>query len=316
MKWGVMGPGNIVRRINESFKVTDGPEIYAIASRSIEKAKAAAERYGAQKYYGSYEELAKDPDVDIVYVSTVNTQHPACAMMAMEAGKPVLCEKPIAMTAKEAKMMIDCAKANNVFFMEGMWTRYIPAVVQAKKWIDEGRIGKLRQITADFSYYTPYTPDNRAFIKSAGGSSLLEVGVYGITLSYFLTGQEATNVRAMANFKGDVDDSCTLLLGFGDETIAMVSSGYCGNSVQEAWLMGEAGQIHLPTPFWKATKAELVTNDGVKEVFEFVPKAEGFEFELLEVERCVREGLKESPTMPWSESIRIMELTDKIQTIW
>lgn len=315
MRWGIIGPGSLLQRISNSFNLeNDGPEIYAIASRSPERAKNAAQKYGAAMFYDSYEALVKDPQVEIVYVSTVSTTHMKCAILALEAGKPVLCEKPFASNAAEARRMVDCARANGVFLMEAMWTRYIPAVIQAKKWIDEGRIGKLRQIYADFSYCAK--PDSRSYDLSAGGSSLLDVGIYGISLSCYMAGTPVKKIRALADFKGDVDDSCAILLGFDGDVIASITGGFCVQSNQEAWFLGDKGSICLPSKFWKATQALLTANTGEQLLYKHVPKAEGFEYELAEVERCVRQGLLESPLMPLDESVSIMELMDSIQQVW
>lgn len=317
MKWGIMGPGNIVRRVSKSFAVAGGPEMFAIASRSEEKAKAAAEAYHASKWYGSYEELVRDADVDVVYVATPACKHMEHTCLALEAGKPVLCEKPFAVTEEEARRMVDCARANHVFLMEAMWTRYIPSVLKARQWVDEGRIGKIMSIQADMGFYgskeAPAKPTLP--VESLGG--MLDVGVYTLSIATFILRKLPVDIRALGTFNTfGMDVQSAAILRYDGGELATLSNSLLSESANEVWIYGIDGKIHIPKWFWCAQRAELYPRDGQPEVFEYHTQAEGFEFELIEVERCLCEGLKESPTMPLDESVSIIETIDRIRSVW
>jgi len=317
MKWGIMGPGNIVRRVSRSFAVADGPEMFAIASRSEERAKAAAEVYHTQRWYGSYEELVRDPDVEAVYVATPASLHCEHACLALEHGKPVLCEKPFAVTEAEAKRMADCARANDVFLMEAMWTRFIPSILKARQWVDEGRIAKVVMIQADMGFYgskePPVAPSQP--VPSVGG--MLDIGVYTLSFASYMLHKMPLEVKAFGSFNPfGVDNQGVAILRYDQgELVSMQTAGQA-ETANEAWIYGTDGKIHVPKWFWCAQKAVLHPRDGESEIFEHRTAAEGFEFELLEVERCIRAGLKESPNMPLDESIDIIRNINRIRCDW
>lgn len=317
MKWGIMGPGNIVRRVSRSFAVAEGPEMFAIASRSEERAKAAAETYGAKRWYGSYEELVRDPDVEAVYVATPASMHCEHACLALEHGKPVMCEKPFAVTEAEAARMTDCARANGVFLMEAMWTRFIPSILKARQWVDEGRIGKVVMIQADMGFYGSKDPPKAPVLPVASIGGMLDIGVYTTSLASFMLRKIPLEVKAFGTFNPfGVDNQAVAIMRYDDgELVSMYASGNT-ESANEAWIYGVDGKIHIPKWFWCAQSAELFPRGGNPEVFEHKTAAEGFEFELMEVERCIREGLKESPTMPLDESIAIIRTINRIRSDW
>lgn len=317
MKWGIMGPGGIVRRVSKSFAVAEGPEMFAIASRSEERAKEAAATYGAKRWYGSYEELVKDPDVEAVYVATPASFHCENTCLALEHGKPVMCEKPFAVTEAEARRMADCAIANGVFLMEAMWTRFIPSILKARQWVDEGRIGKVLMIQADMGFYGSKEPPRAPALPVASIGGMLDIGVYTLSLPTYILHKMPLEVKAFGTFNPyGVDSQAAAIMRYDEgELVSMYASGSI-ESANEAWIYGIDGKIHIPKWFWCAQSAELYPRGGSPEVFEHKTAAEGFEFELLEVERCIREGLPESPNMPLDESVAIIATINRIRSDW
>lgn len=161
--WGIMGPGFIANKVMPSFSMAEGARVLAVGSNTKGKAKAFACKWKIERAYENYDDLVRDPDMDIIYITTPNAFHLDHAKLAMEHGKNVLCEKPFALNGKAASEMKACAKANHVFLMEAMWTRFIPAVVRVKALVDQGSIGEVHQIVSDFSYDYPYDPQNHLY---------------------------------------------------------------------------------------------------------------------------------------------------------
>lgn len=317
MKWGIMGPGNIVRRVSKSFAVTEGMEMFAIASRSEERAKAAAATYNAKRWYGSYEELVKDPDVEAVYVATPASLHCENTCLALEHGKPVMCEKPFAVTEKEAQRMVDCARANGVFLMEAMWTRFIPSVIKARQWVDEGRIGKVVMIQADMGFYGSKEPPVAPTLPVESVGGMLDIGVYTLSLATYMLHKMPLEIKAFGTFNPfGMDNQGAAIMRYDDGELVSMYTATHTESANEVWIYGIDGKIHIPKWFWCAQSAELFPRGGQPEVFEHRTAAEGFEFELLEVERCIREGLLESPIIPLDESIAIIKTINQIRSDW
>ncbi|HEY1406056.1 MAG TPA: Gfo/Idh/MocA family oxidoreductase, partial [Spirochaetota bacterium] len=175
--WGILGPGWIAGKMAEAMPFVPNANLYAVASRTKAKADDFAGVYSIPKSYGSYEELVKDPDVDVVYVATPHNMHYEHALLALEHGKNVLCEKPFAVNGREVREMIAKAKEKNVFLMEALWSRFLPNVIKAKELVDSGAIGKVKLLDADFGLKVPFDPKHRLFNKELIGGSLLDLGI-------------------------------------------------------------------------------------------------------------------------------------------
>lgn len=316
MRWGIMGPGNIIKRVSKSFDVLENHSIYAIGSRSSKRAEAAAELYGAVKYYGSYNELVDDKDVDAIYIATPHPQHIDCAILALEAGMPVLCEKPITINADEARKMAACAKKNGVFLMEAMWSRFFPVTLKAKSWIAEGLIGDVRQVWVDFGGLSPFDPQSRIFNPDLAGGALLDVGIYTVSfVSNIMNGVQPEIIKSIADIGSTgVDEQNAVIFGYSNGQLAMLSSAVRTTTDHTAIIYGTKGSIEIKN-FWHPVRAVLKVS-GQETEYVNKSEAEGFEYEIEEVERCLKAGLLESPLMTWKESIDIMETMDKIKADW
>lgn len=320
--WGILGPGTIVKRFMNDLPSCDGVRLVAVASRSIQKAKECALKYGFERYYGSYEQLINDKDIDVVYIATPHPFHRAQAIMCMNVGKSVLCEKPVAISKKEIVEMIECAKYNNVFFMEAMWTRHFPVNRQVKKLLQSGKLGKAILIKADFGFGSwnngvVTNKESRLFNMDLAGGALLDVGVYTISYTTWMKGQKPIQICSMASkLDTGVDGMSTYLFKYTDGAMAMLESSVVQSTRQDAIIYCEKGNIYI-SDFWHPTKA-VVTFDDHREsiIIEDAYDTEGrtgFGYEAQHVIDCIREGLTESPHMTWEDSIDVMEIIDTIR---
>ena len=311
-KWGILAPGTIANKFTDGLAVIPGAIRYAVGSRDISRAKAFAEKYGYKKAYGSYEDLADDPSVDVIYVATPHPQHEEAATLCMNKGKAVICEKPIAVNARQAERMIQCARRNNVFLMEAMWTRFLPTMRKVRELIAEGSIGNVRLVCADFGFRTNINPEGRLFAPAYAGGSLLDVGIYNLSLCSMIYGKQPDHVQShMTIGSTGVDEETSLLLSYKDGQSAQLFSAIRLATAHEAKIIGENGRIDLPD-YWHGKKIKLYNNDGARE-FDLPYEASGYQFEAIEVMRCLDEGLKESPVMPLDESRAIMKTMDLIR---
>ncbi len=307
--WGVLGPGNIAVRFTNDLKRLSDATLLAVGSRTLDKAEAFAKRQGAARAYGSYEEVVRDRDVDAIYVATPHNFHRQHAILALEHGKAVLCEKPMEVNAARVREMVAAARNHNQFLMEAMWTRFLPVISGVRQWIREGRIGEIRLVAANFGFRTAWNPDNRLLNLSLAGGATLDVGVYVVSLAHMLLGAPST-VQAHAHIgKTGVDELTSMILGYPTGAMAQLSCAVRANISDGARIYGTEGYIDVPE-FWHATKATLQVAGEEPEV---ITGEAGYHFEAAEVADCVRSGLKESPIMPLDETIAIAETLEEVR---
>ena len=175
IRWGILGPGSIANQFAKGLQAAPDGQLVAVGSRDLQRAEAFAEQYDAPNRHGSYEELVADPEVDAIYVATPHPFHKENSILCLEAGKAVLCEKPFTVNAAEAAEIVAVARAKKVFLMEAMWSRYLPIIVQVRKWLDEGAIGEPLQVNADFGFRAGVNPEGRLFSPALAGGALLDV---------------------------------------------------------------------------------------------------------------------------------------------
>lgn len=310
MRWGFIGTGRIAERIMPSFQMTIESRVTAAYTRRREQLDAFCDKWGITHRYDSIEALAASPQVDILYLATPHIVHLEHFRQAVKAGKPILCEKPMGMSAAETEEMVALAKQHGVFLMEGMWTRFFPLY----EWLDEmirtGTLGRPYNVMADFSYHSPYDPSLRFFRKELGGGSMRGAGIYPLALAMQVFGALPEQVQAMADMKNGVDLRCSALLKFPGGGMAQILSGFQGQSVQGANIAFEKGSVWIPD-FWHP--AQAVVRSGDQEWIVQRPyRQPGFQFEIEEVERCVRAGEQESDRMTGQQSIGLATVLDKI----
>ena len=317
LRFGIMGCGNIAGKFAGDLPLTDNCELAAAASRTQEKAKEFAEQYQSPKAYGSYEELAADADVDIVYVATPHPFHMENSQLAINAGKHVLCEKPITMNAGELTTLIEAAKEKNVFLMEGMWTRFFPAMTKIRKLLANERIGKILSVEASFGVKFDVGPEHRIFNPELGGGALLDLGIYPVSLASMVLGKQPKDISYTATFASPgVDDFLALTFKYDEGAIAML--GCCSKKYdeQEAIIRGEKGSIKIDKRFYCPNSFSLNINKKKEKHIEFDNPGTGFQFEADHVATCINKGMLESDIMPLAESLEIQETLDRIRAKW
>ena len=310
--WGILAPGRIANKFAEGLAVIPDAIRYAVGSRDIGRAKDFADKFGFEKTYGSYAELAEDPNVDIIYVATPHTFHEEAAILCLKNGKAVICEKPFAVNERQAERMIQCARDNNVFLMEAMWTRFLPVMVKLRELLDGNVIGKVGLVSADFGFRSNLNPEGRLFNPALAGGSLLDVGVYNLSMCNMVYKQEPKSVKSQMRIGSTgVDEECSVMLQYEEGQSALLFSAIRLASRHDAIIVGEMGRIEIPS-YWHGTNLKVEAKD-LNEEFHLPFEASGYQFEALEVMNCLEKGLKESPLMSQQDSLNIVRTMDLIR---
>jgi len=316
IRWGILATGKIAHKFAKDLSILEDARIVAVGSRSIDKAKEFAQEYGIPKAYGSYEELAKDPEVDIIYVATPHSAHRDCTLLCLKEGKPVLCEKPFTVNALEAEEVIKYARETGIFLMEAMWTRYLPAVVKVREWLAAGAIGEVRMLKADFGFRTAWNPEGRLLNPALAGGALLDAGIYPVSFASMVFGTQPLEIKSVAHIgTTGVDEQFSAIFKYDGGKIASLSGAIRTGMINDAWIYGTEGKIHM-TEFLFGKSVELYINGKKEEIYEPVYEGFGYYYEAREAMRCLREGLKESSIMPLDETLAIMKTMDLIRKRW
>jgi len=308
--WGILGAGNIATRFAADLTNLPDAALVAVGSRSAAKAAEFAAKFDCKRSYGSYAELVNDPDVDVVYIATPHPFHKEHTIQCLQHGKAVLCEKPMAINEQQVREMAKCARENDVFLMEAMWTRFLPVIKTVRQWLEGKKIGDIRMLSADFGFRTGWNPQGRLLNPDLAGGALLDVGVYIIALASMVFGTFPVEIHAAAHIgKTGVDEQSAMIFRYEQGALALLSCAIRTNTPQEARIDGTEGSIYIPM-FWRATSAILRVNG--KEPLHISGSA-GYQYEAAEVMSCLRDGKKASPTMPLDESIAIARTMDQIR---
>jgi predicted dehydrogenase len=317
LRWGVVATGRIAHRVTRDLACLEDATLYAVSSRSEGSARGFAEEHGfAVSYHDTptatgYQQLFADPFVDVVYVATPHAQHFEVALAALDAGKHVLCEKPLTINAREARELTALAGERGVFLMEAVWTRFLPATRRALELAGSGAIGTVRWVQADLGFPAVYDPADRLWDPAAGGGALLDLAVYPLTWAVAALGYPI-RLTASGHLNGDgVDVQNTLTLEYPEGAAAQLTSSLSSAGPGMATLSGTAGWIRTGSPLYSPKSLEICGLDGRIRVEEFPEETEGFIHELRETARCIRAGLQESPLMPWGETVQMMQLLDE-----
>lgn len=318
-KWGILAPGRIAKNFAAGLTAVEDASLFAVASRSKERAEEFAGKYNASVAYGSYQELLADPNVDAVYIASLPPFHKEITIEALKAGKPVLCEKPFAVNYFDSLAMVEAARENDTFLMEAMWTRFFPVMKEIKQKIANGDIGRIKTIRADFSFLSDLSnKDDRWLNKDLGGGALLDVGIYPISITCYMMGELPTEVSGIAEI-GDtgVDEQDLIHFRFKSGTTASLTAGVTLTGSCAMDIIGEKGIFRIPKMFHCSSKYALLNTKG-KVITEFNQKhlVNGYEFEAMEVASCVRAGEKESSIMPLDETLAIMKIMDNLRASW
>ncbi len=316
IRWGIIGTGSIAKKFAAALAFLPDAELIAVGSRAQASADAFADMFHIPHRHTTYADLANDPDVDVVYISTPHPFHKENSILCLEAGKAVLCEKPFTINAREAEEVINLARRKNLFLMEAMWTRFLPVMVEVRRLLSERAIGDVRMVMADFGFRAEFNPQGRLFNPALGGGALLDIGVYTISLASMVLGTPS-RVTGMA-YLGEtgVDEQSAFILGYDQGQLAVLSVAVRTNTSQEAHLLGTIGKIRLHPSWWRGTTLTLSVAGKEDLTMDLPHVGNGYNYQAAEVMRCLRAGQTESSIMPLDETLSIMKTMDQIRAQW
>ena len=316
IRWGIIGTGNIARQFARGLAVLPDAELVAIGSRTAAAAEAFAAMFSVPHRHGSYEDLAQDPDVDVVYVATPHSLHRPNTLLCLRAGKAVLCEKPFAINAAQAGEMIRLAREKGLLLMEAMWSRFFPAMAKVRELLAAGAVGQVWLLTADFGFRARFDPSSRLFDLALGGGALLDVGVYAVSLASMVFGPPS-RVTGLAHLgPTGVDEQAGIILGYEGGPLAVLATAIRTATPQEAMLMGSDGHIRIHPRWWVPTRLTLSVSGREDEILELPFTGNGYNYEAAEVMACLRAGKLESEVMPLDETLSIMRALDQLRAQW
>ena len=312
-RWGILGAGGIATKFCADLELLPDHEVVAVGTRTAGSADEFARRFGVAHVHPSYADLVADPDVDAVYVATPHPMHLDAAMLAIEAGKAVLVEKPFAMDEGEARSLVEAARARGTFLMEAMWTRFLPHVVAIREVIASGRLGEIVLVTAEHGQWFAEDPSFRLFAPELGGGALLDLGIYPVSFASMVLGTP-DHVIAVSDpaFTG-VDAQTSMVLRYAGGAHAVLTTTLRAYTSNGAAINGTDGRIEIDGTFYAPSSFTVVTRDGGRERVEMPTVGNGLRFEAAEVGRCLREGLTESPTLTLDETLSIMATMDEVR---
>jgi predicted dehydrogenase len=316
IRWGILGTGNIAHKFATGLVATPGAQLVAVGSRTAASADKFGQEFNVPHRHASYEALVDDAEVDVVYISTPHPFHKDNSLLCLEAGKAVLCEKPFTMNASEAEELIDVAQEKQLFLMEAMWNRYLPAIVKLRQLLADGAIGEVQMLTADFGFRAGFNPKGRLFDPELGGGALLDAGVYPISFASMLFGTP-NRIATLANLgQTGVDEQAGIILGYEAAKMSIIYSAVRIATPSEAIVMGTEGRIVVHAPIYKPTQLTLSRSGQADEILDLPHEGNGYNYEAAEVMACIRAGKLFSELMPLTETLSIMKTMDQIRAQW
>ncbi|XP_026233422.1 trans-1,2-dihydrobenzene-1,2-diol dehydrogenase [Anabas testudineus] len=319
-RWGICSAGKISHDFTVALKTlpAEDHQVVAVAARKLEDAQEFAKKHNISRAYGSYEELARDPDIDVVYIGVIHPHHLSTCLLFTNAKKNVLCEKPLAINAKEVQQILASAKMNDVFLMEAVWTRFFPVSVEIRRLLAQEELGEVQMVRAEFGVPLMHIP--RSVQKELGGGALLDLGIYCLQfISMVYNGEKPECIQAMGVcLETGVDQTVVATLKFSKNRMAVFT---CSSNIQlpnDGIIIGTKGTIKVPNSMWCPTS--LVVNG--KETQYPVPdphlplnflNSTGMSYEAEEVRQCLLKGLKQSPVMCHADSLLLAEMEDEIR---
>lgn len=315
IKWGILGCGGIAHKFAESAAVLNDVQVVAAASNTPDKAEAFAKKHSIQNYYSDYAGLLKNDEVDAVYVATTHNFHYENVKQVLEANKPVLCEKPFTVNAREMKALMALAEQKQLFMMEGMWTRFLPAIVQVRNWLAEDMIGTVKQIRATFGFLFPFDPNHRLYNLDLAGGALLDAGIYPLSFANMVMKQPPTEIKAIGEIgTAGADEQSSYLLKYETGCLAFLNSTVNAPVASRAEVIGIKGRITIPNDFLNTQEVWLELNDQepVQHKFPFLDST-GFKFEIDAASESIRNGLLQNKIMPLADTLQLMETIDEIK---
>lgn len=315
IRWGIVSTGRIAQQFCQDMAFVNNGKLAAVAARNINDAQTFAKKYGIEKAYQGYQAMFDDPDIDVVYIATPHSFHYQNAYDALMAGKSVLCEKPITISSEESINLTALAKTQGLFLMEAMWTYFLPAIQQAKQWYDDGLIGKVKHIKADFGYPMPYNSESREYKAEFAGGCLLDMGIYPLAIANYFSESPLSNLLVKSHLAPNgVDDDVIILADAGEVKLTLATSFQC--KLQNwAYIIGDQGYIAIPN-FWRADQCILYKSDQKLDHFSDNRASIGFNYEAQAVGKAIQDQQVQHPLMPHSTSHLLQQQMEMIKRLF
>jgi predicted dehydrogenase len=310
--WGLIGTGWIAEAFAADLSLTDSGRVAAVGSRQMDSANRFADRFDIPNRHASYEALVADPEVDVVYVATPHPMHHPNALLALRAGKPALVEKAFTMTAAEAEDLVATARAEGLFLMEAMWTRFLPHIAEIRRLLADGALGDIVTVSADHGQWFAQDAEFRLFAPELGGGALLDLGVYPVSFASMVLGKPDRIVTLIDPAFTGVDSQTSMLFGYASGAQAVLTCTLSAKSPTRGAIVGTDARIEIDGVFYEPTPFTLISRTGERTDFDAPHQGRGLLYEAEEVARCLHEGLLESPLMPLDETISIMQTMDAV----
>lgn len=311
-KWGIIGPGRIAQKFASALALVPDAALHAVASRDLQKAKQFAASFHVPVAYDSYEALAADNDIDAIYIATPHTFHHAHVLLCLHYKKAVLCEKPMSVNYGSTAEMIAVAKQNKVFLMEAMWSRFLPIIKKTTELIQQGAIGELKYLRADFGFTANFDAGSRLFDLQLGGGAMLDIGVYPLFLALFIMGKP-DQVKSFSRLGiTGADETTQAIFCYNNGSMASILSSIVAQTPLTAEISGTEGTLILERPWYKGSVLKVQQKDTITDSFYLPYGDNGFEFQVMEVQRCLQQGQTESQLLPLDFSLLMSSVTDDI----
>jgi predicted dehydrogenase len=310
--WGILGPGGIARAFATDLQLLDGHRVGAVGSRTLSKAQEFAKTFGGTAY-GSYEELIADPAIDAVYVATPHPAHKDNVIAALNAGKPVLCEKPFAVNAVEAQEMVAAAQKNNVALMEAMWSRFLPHYAQVREIIDSGVLGQILTIHADHGQRLADQDIPRLVEPSLAGGALLDLGIYPVSLAHMILGNPMKITASGVLTDKGVDAQTSMIFDYASGAQAVLSTTMIEQTPCRAVVTGINGWLEIDRVFYSPTSMRITLFDGGFTEYPHTYSGHGLREQAEVFKGLVLSGKNQSETLNWKDTVDIMQTLDTVR---
>jgi dihydrodiol dehydrogenase / D-xylose 1-dehydrogenase (NADP) len=307
VQWAILGAGKIAHKFAQDFSATSNGEIVAVASRDLIKGRAFADQYNIPKVL-TYNDLYNNGNIDVVYIATPHNFHYSQSLSCLNNGKSVLCEKPVTINDIELKHLVSVAREKKLFFMEALWTYFLPSIIKAREWLQVGKIGNLKLIQADFAFAMEFNPEGRLFNPLLAGGALLDLGVYLVAFSTYFLGRRPEAIKALGHLgRTNIDESVSMIFQSAD-VICSLTASIVTRGTNKGFLFGTNGYIVCPD-FYKTFSAELYSGDHkLLESFKDDRSTWGYNYQIQHVTDCLLNGILESNIVSHSKSLEIQEI--------
>lgn len=317
IRWGILGCGKIARKFASDLRLVDGAILSAVAARRYADAAVFAADFPATHVHEGYEALVNNPEVDVIYIATPHSHHYEHAMLCLQHGKAVLCEKAFAVNAKQARAMINLAREKKVFLMEALWTKFLPHYQKMQQMIREGMIGEVRSVMAQFGFKPPEPPAPRIYDPALAGGTMLDIGIYNVFIAMSVLGKPDRIEAMMTPAATGVDEQCSVTFHYNNGALAMLLSSFSSNLETAAFINGSAGRIKLAHRFY-APETTIEYYPGLFDTRTIVPfdrePGWGYQYQARHVVECLRNGRTESTVMTHDDTLLLMETLDAIRS--